>query len=259
MRVLLVNDDGIDAKGMKALVDALSGTVELYISAPVRERSGAAMAVTLGRPVPVEKRIIPGASAAYGVDGTPVDCVKIALGSLLSERPDLLVSGINHGSNLGINVHYSGTVAAVIEGASQGLPGIAVSVPRHGPADFEAAARFLSRIVEMISSDPLPAGIILNINFPIAGEGLPRGVRLTKQCPAGIIESHKRVLCDDGREGYILRGKVDCVGTGTQMDNSAIMAGYVSITPLTMDLTDTSAFEIGYRYRFDSLISDSNK
>ncbi len=258
MRILLVNDDGIDAVGMKVLVDALAGAGELHIAAPVAERSGAAMAVTLGRLVMVEERDFEGVESAYAVDGTPVDCVKIALRSLLSDKPDLLISGINHGSNLGINVHYSGTVAAAIEGASQGIPGIAVSVPRHGPSDFKGAAKFVARMVEKIKERPLPAAAILNINFPVVDKSPPRGVRLTRQCPAGIAESHAVEKNDEGGRGFRLYGKIDCVGTGDRMDNTAVKAGYISITPLTVDLTDNNAFAATELYRFDNLIPEAD-
>jgi len=258
MRILLVNDDGIDAGGIKAQVNALKGKGELHVVAPIIEQSGAAMAVTLGRPIMVEERDFEGAASAYAVDGTPVDCVKLALNSLFSEKPDLIISGINHGSNLGINVHYSGTVAAVIEGASQGVPGIAVSVPRHGPADFPYAAQFIARMVERTGTRPFPVGTILNINFPIAGKGFPRGVRLTRQCPAGITESHEMKKDSEGRKVFRLIGKVSCVGTSAKMDNSAIKAGYISITPLTIDLTDDGGFAVTEFYRFDNFILEAN-
>ncbi len=175
MRFLLTNDDGIGAEGLRALVPALAVHGEVIVIAPLENQSGVARKITLSRPLAVDEVAVPGATAAFAVDGTPVDCVRLGAHGLAGPPPDVIVSGANHGLNLGDDVTYSGTVAAAFEGHLLGLPAIAVS--QQSPAgelgfaggvafDFAHAARFVERLVGALADGGLPAGLLLSVNVP---------------------------------------------------------------------------------------------
>jgi 5'-nucleotidase len=252
MRVLLTNDDGIDAEGLQTLrrellkVDGL----ELAVIAPDSNRSATARSITIRRPLWVEEIDFGDGTVGYATDGTPVDCVRFAtLGLIEGFEADLIVSGINHGSNLGDDITYSGTVAAALEGIVLGLPAIAVSQQskaremdfRLGEAfDFTTAARFVAAIVDRIEEVPLPEGTLLNINVPAGDVGGVEVARLGRR-----IYRDKLALKDtDGsRRQFTIYGDApdhqDVDGT----DLSAVAAGRIAVTPLHFDLTDTPGIE----------------
>ena len=253
MRVLLTNDDGIGAEGLQALRRALLRVrgVELAVIAPDANQSATARSITIRRPIWVEEVDFGDGTIGYAADGTPVDCVRFAtLGLVQGFEADLVVSGINHGSNLGDDITYSGTVAAALEGVVLGLPAIAVSQQsaaremdfRLGDAfDFEAAASFTARIVEEIANVPLPQGTLLNINVPageIAGVEVSRLGKRVYEDELSLVDED-----DGGRRRYRIYGAVadreDVPGT----DLSAVAAGRIAVTPLHFDLTDEPGIE----------------
>jgi 5'/3'-nucleotidase len=229
-RLLLTNDDGIDAPGLRALEDALDPLGEITVVAPDGERSGSSQSLTLHSPLRV-RRID---DRHYSVGGTPTDAVILALYQVMPEKPDLVVAGINPGANLGENLIYSGTVAAAQEAALHGVPAIAVSLASRQSGDFSAAASFAHEIANKVLNEGLPAGIALNINVP-AGE--LRGVRLTRQSQKISQNLVHKNEDPRGRPIFWLdetleRGKVE-----VESDYSAIFDHQISITPLEVDRT----------------------
>jgi len=231
--LLLTNDDGYRAAGLRALAEELKGFAAVQIVAPSWERSGAAQSLTLRQPI-VCHRI---AENEWAVDGTPADCVIVGLHKLLREKPDLLISGINHGANLGENVYYSGTVGAAREGVIHHVPGLAVSLcSKRLNADFAPTARLARQAAELILKESLPEQVLLNINVPDNWNG---GVKFTRQS--------KKITRTVLREGEDPRGKpyfwlseqrIDRdKDLDADSDYAAIFAGEVSITPLHLDPT----------------------
>ncbi len=252
VRVLLTNDDGIEAEGLQALRRALVRVpgVELAVIAPDGNRSAMARSITTRRPLWVEEIPFGDGTVGFATDGTPVDCVRLAaLGLIEGFTADLIVSGINHGSNLGDDITYSGTVAAALEGILLGIPGVAVSQQSHAREmdfrlgdrfDFEAGAAFAARVVEEIEDVPLPAGTLLNVNVP-AGE-----IDGVEVCRLG-----KRIYRDElsmvdersGRRQYRIYGDQPDYHDEPGTDLSAVAGGRIAVTPIHMDLTDRPGLE----------------
>lgn len=239
MRILLSNDDGIYAPGLRVMAEALTAHGDLTVVAPDRNRSGASNSLTLSRPLRVTEHD-PG---WYSVDGTPTDCVHLALTGLLEEKPDVVVSGINAGANLGDDTLYSGTVAAAMEGRFMGLPAIAVSNVAFKPQHYEAAAQVVCKILDDLPNHPLPAGSILNINVPDLPYDKLAGVEVTRLGYRHIAEDVVRDTDPRGRPLYWI-GPAGCeqdAGVGT--DFYAINNGKASVTPLQTDLTNHHALQ----------------
>ena len=264
MKVLLTNDDGIEAEGLQALRRALLAVdgVELAVVAPDGNRSAVARSITTRRPLWVEEVDFGDGTTGFATDGTPVDCVRFArLGLIDGFEADLVVSGINHGSNLGDDITYSGTVAAAFEAIILGLPGIAVSQQsqareldfRMGRSfDFDAAAAFIARIVEEIERLPLPAGTLLNVNVP-AGE--PDGVEVTHL--GKRIYRDELLLVgkgDNGRRRYRIYGDDPGFHQEEGTDLAATAAGRISVTPIHFDLTDRAGMETLRGYDLTGLL-----
>lgn len=269
MRVLLTNDDGIAAEGLQALrrellkVDGL----ELAVIAPDSNRSATARSITIRRPLWVEEVDFGDGTVGYATDGTPVDCVRFAtLGLIDGFQADLIVSGINHGSNLGDDITYSGTVAAALEGIVLGLPAIAVSQQstaremdfRLGDDfDFSTAARFTAAIVDQIDEVPLPDGTLLNVNVPAGEIGGVDVARLGKR----IYRDELSLLESDGpaRRQYRIYGDVPSHTDEDGTDLSAVAAGRIAVTPLHFDLTDTPGIETLGRYDLARLLAPAEE
>ncbi len=253
MRVLLTNDDGIRAPGLQALRRALLEVpyLELAVIAPDSNRSATARSITTRRPIWVQELDFGDGTTGYATDGTPVDCVRFArLGLVEGFEADLVVSGINHGANLGDDITYSGTVAAALEGVVLGLPAIAVSQQsgareldfRVGDAfDFETAARFTARVVEQLDEHPLPEGTLLNVNVP-AGE--PDGVEVTS-LGKRIYRDELALEAegDDGRRLYRIYGEDPGYHPEDGTDLHAVAEGRVAVTPIHFDLTDRDGLD----------------
>jgi 5'-nucleotidase len=265
LRVLLTNDDGIDAEGLQALRRALQGLedVELAVIAPDGNRSAMARSITTRRPLWVQEVDFDDGTVGYATDGTPVDCVRLArLGLVEGFTAELVVSGINHGSNLGDDITYSGTVAAALEAIVLGLPGIAVSQQsiaqeldfRAGSGfDFGVAASFTARLVGELESVPLPAGTLLNVNVPGCD---PKGVEVTRL--GKRVYSDELALVDEetaGRRLYRIYGDVSSEAGETGTDIDAVANGRVAVTPIHFDLTDREGLSALQRYDLARLIA----
>ena len=252
MKVLLTNDDGIEAEGLQELRRALLRVpdIELVVIAPDGNRSAMARSITTRRPLWVEQVDFGDGTHGFATDGTPVDCVRLAtLGLVEGFEADLIVSGINHGTNLGDDITYSGTVAAAFEGILLGLPAIAVSQqssarttdfrPNH-LFEFGPAAQFVARLVEEIDDVPLPAGTLLNINCPPGDAERVEIARLGKRI---YRDELKHIGSGDGRTQYWIYGRDPGFHEEPGTDFAAISDGHIAVTPLHFDLTDTSGMD----------------
>ena len=240
MHFLISNDDGIDARGIQVLADRLRSLGQVTIVAPDQNRSGASNSLTLDAPV----RIREITDGCFRVNGTPSDCVHIALTGLLGEDPDIVVSGINSGANLGDDVIYSGTVAAAMEGRFLGLPAIAVSlVFEEKPEHYATAAIAVALLVERLRMDPLPADTILNMNVPDLPWEAIRGFEVTRLGHRHRAEPVIRMMDPRGTPMYWIgpAGPGQDAGPGTDFD--AVRRGFISITPIHVDLTRYQALE----------------
>ena len=233
MRILISNDDGYQAPGIRALAAALSAHGEVTVVAPDRDRSGASNSLTLDSPI----RAVTLPDGFIGVDGTPTDCVHLAITGLLEDEPDIVISGINAGANMGDDVLYSGTVAAAMEGRFLGLPAIAVSTASHRPQHYETAARVACELLLRLCRDPLPADTILNVNVPDLPYEELAGFEATRLGHRHKAEPVIRAQDPRGRAIYWVgpAGAEQDAGPGT--DFHAVRKGYVSITPIQVDLT----------------------
>lgn len=239
MRILLTNDDGIMAPGIQALWRELADIGEVTVVAPDTERSATSQAITVHHPIRVDNHCIDDPPlCAWRVGGTPTDCVKIAVEALLEHKPDLVVSGINQGPNLGTDVLYSGTVSAAIEGALHGIPSVAVSLNTWRPADFGPAARFTRKLVTTMAAKSLPPNTLLNVNVPALAEEQVAGVEITR---LGVIEyenTFERRQDPRGRIYYWMGGSIVDAANEDGTDVAALKKGKISVTPIHFDLTN---------------------
>ena len=230
-RILVTNDDGIYSEGIRKLADALRPAGEVIVVAPDREQSAASHALTLNRPL----RMIKLQENEYIVDGTPTDCVNLAVLNLLKDkRPDIVVSGINFGPNLGDDVTYSGTISAAFEGALLNIPSIALSALVGSGFSFDASAQFAADLTRIVLERPKDPSIILNVNFPV---GQFKGVKVTKLGKRVYSEGVIERLDPRGRKYYWIGGDPPTWHEGTGTDFEAIQGGFIAITPLHLDLT----------------------
>ena len=243
--ILVSNDDGIHSEGIKALARALKRVGEVFIVAPDRERSAASHSLTLHRPLRVEK-IGPN---AYAIDGTPTDCINLAVNGILKKRPDLVVSGINKGGNLGDDVTYSGTVSAAMEGTLLGIPSFAislVSISREN-FDFKNAARFAARLARFILKNRLPKDTLLNINVPDVDE--IKGYRITKQGKRLYGDAIVEKVDPRGKKYYWIGGDILKWEGGEDTDFKAITNNFISITPVHLDMTNYASFKELHKWK----------
>jgi len=233
MKILVSNDDGYLATGINVLTDALERVADVVVVAPDRNRSAASSSLTLHTPL----RVMEAAKNRYKVDGTPSDCVHLALTGFLDHEPDLVVSGINHGANLGDDVIYSGTVAAALEGRFLGLPTIAVSLVGQNLKYFDTAARVASELVQKIDRAGLAPDVVLNLNVPNRPYDELQGIQATR---LGFRHKSEQILKDSdpyGRPIYWVGPAGDGQDAGEGTDFHAIEQGFASVTPLRVDLT----------------------
>lgn len=240
MRILVANDDGYLAPGLAALADRMRSLGEVFVIAPESNHSGASNSLTLTRPLSVREA----SNGFFYVNGTPTDCVHIAMTGLLQQRPDLVVSGINNGQNMGDDTIYSGTVAAAMEGYLFGVPAIAFSQVEKGHAHLDAAAQVAAEFVMRFIRDPLPSPILLNVNIPNRPLSDLRGLRVTRLGKRHQSEPVIRATDPHGSPIYWIgpAGVAKDAGPGT--DFHAVENGYVSITPLQIDLTHCGQIEV---------------
>ncbi len=239
VNILLTNDDGILAPGLAAMHRELTGLGTVSVVAPASPQSAAAHGITVPGPIAVRRVHVGEQFFGYGVDGRPADCVKIAVTTLLDRKPDLVVSGINDGANVSINVLYSGTVAAAAGGALLGVPSVAVSLERGPEMDFERAAVIAREVIERLLRSPLMASAVplLNLNIPALGSGVPKGVRVVRQSTQTMEDRYIRHEGPDGRSYFWLVGEFSETTHQAATDLEALREGYVALTPLHFDLT----------------------
>ncbi|SRR5258706_7747318 len=237
-RILLTNDDGYHAGGIVALEEGLSEIGDVYVVAPETEQSGASHSLTLSRPLRIRQR----SARHWTVDGTPTDCVTLALNQILSadERPHICCSGINHGANLGDDATYSGTVAGALESTILGVPGLAFSLAVYHNQDFTESVKVAKEITQKALADGLPIWTLLNVNVP---KGVPAGIRITKQGfkdARPVITEH---IDPRGKHYYWIGEIREGFRAAGGTDFEAIDAGYVSVTPMRSDLTSHSGLK----------------
>lgn len=240
MRILLTNDDGVYSPGIKVLAESLHDMAELYVVAPDRERSGTGHGITVFSPLMVETlEGFDGVQKAWVVDGTPADCVKLAISALMSEPPDLVISGINRGSNMGSDVLYSGTVSAAIEGLIMGVPSMAVSLNsfKHN-ADYTFAGGFTRRLCNQLIKDGIDKELLLNVNLPALPREAIKGIRITKLGSRRYENLFEERKDPRGKTYYWMGGDIIEEAQEKDSDVAAVNEAYVSITPIHFDLTD---------------------
>lgn len=237
MNILLTNDDGIQAPALRVLGQELEALGQVTIVVPDRDQSATSHSLTLSRPLRIHRH----ADGVVSVDGTPTDCVLIAFHGLLDVRPDVVVSGINHGPNMGEDVFYSGTVAAAIEGSMQGVPAIAASLATREATDFVEPARFVRRLVEALAARGLEGHPVLNVNLPHRPWSEVQGVRLTRLGTRVYSDTLIEKVDPRGRAYYWIGGQDPVWESHEGTDFHAVEHGHISVTPLSLDLTDYRA------------------
>ena len=242
MRILLTNDDGINAPGLAALRGAVEGLGEATTVAPDTERSGVAHSITVVQPLRIRRIFHGDRFFGYGINGAPADCVKLGCREILGQPPDLLLSGINLGANAAINILYSGTVAAAIEGALLGIPSVAFSLADIDQPDFEAAARIVREVLDRVLEDGLPPRTLLNVNIPGVPRSQIRGIRVTRQSRTQYNDAYEKRIDPAGHSYYWITGDMTRdFEQEADSDLRALKDGYVSVTPLQYDLTNYGA------------------
>jgi 5'-nucleotidase len=254
--ILLTNDDGIYAEGLLAMHRVLSHKHRVSVVAPDRERSAVGHGITLAQPIRVVQVSVNGGAKGWAVSGTPADCIKLAVIELMDQRPDLVISGINPGANVGVNLSYSGTVAAAKEAAMYGIKSLAVSIQGDAQLHYDSAARFAAHVAPMVVANGLPVGTFLNINVPNLPAEQTAGVRVSRQ--AGDLYNEYFEKRQDPRDRtYYWQGSESYPNFSHQnTDGAALKDNYISITPVRCDMTDYRAlehiknwdFENGYRH-----------
>ena len=259
MRILLTNDDGIHAAGLRALYEALKPEHQVYIAAPESEMSAVGHAITLSSPIMVQDVQRDGVFFGYAVKGTPADCVKLAVQELLDTPPDMVLSGINVGANVGVNILYSGTVSAATEGAFLGIRSAAISLVATEDPDFRFAARFSREIVRFINASDLKDGTALNVNIPALPPEKIRGICLTRQGTSRFMERFERRTDPRGRVYYWLMGEKFVENGNPHNDSVALSRDMITITPIHYDLTCETELERLNRFDLPAISFDSQE
>ena len=240
MRILLSNDDGYFAPGLAALAEALAKIAEIVVVAPERDRSGASNSLTLDRPLIVRKSHL----GFFYINGTPTDCVHLAVTGLLDTLPDMIVSGINHGANMGDDTIYSGTVAAATEGFLLGIPSLAVSLAKRSDGNYLTAARVAADLVSRYQEQPLGPPVLLNVNVPDVAYDKLRGFEVTRLGRRHKAEPVIKSTNPRGELVYWVGAAGDAQDAGDGTDFHAVAEGFVSVTPLQIDLTQYAQMDL---------------
>lgn len=253
LHILVSNDDGIDAPGIYALVQEMKKIGTVTVVAPDKQQSAVGHAITMNYPLRVKEFKKNGKFFGYAVQGTPADCVKLAVRAILKHEPDLVVSGVNHGSNTAISIIYSGTVSAATEGTILGIPSIAVSLTTYAPADFKYPAQIARKLALLVAKKGLPPGTLLNVNVPPLKPKEIQGILITRQGKAVWNDTFDHRRDPNNREYYWLTGGLEAVDTELEFDEAAVRGRYISITPIHYDLTDYKMFEAMKRWGIEKL------
>ena len=249
MKILLSNDDGILANGIRALIEALAAKHEVYVVAPDRERSAAGHSLTLHTPLRVEE-VDPkyGAKRCWMTTGTPGDCVKLAINAILAdnEKPDLVISGINHGPNLGADILYSGTVSCAMEGAMMGYPSIATSLAsmRTDYEDFKVTAEFIAEFIDKLDTYKIPPKTILNINVPGLEKDDIAGIAVTELGRRMFTDEYEKRIDPRGKVYYWMAGELITEPEDATTDISAVRNNKISVTPITYEMTRVNIMKV---------------
>ncbi len=239
--ILVSNDDGIFSNGIKALAEVASEFGEVAVVAPDRQQSAVGHSITINEPLRAVPFKLESGLMGSAINGTPADCIKLAHDQLLDRKPDLVLSGINHGSNAGINIIYSGTVSAATEGTILGYPSIAVSCVEFGEdADLTGCMEAARRAISFVFKNGLPAGITLNVNAPA---GPFRGIKWTKQADTRYTDEFEPRVDPHNRPYYWITGRLEILDQGEDLDVNVLNTGYASITPIQYDLTAYRVFK----------------
>lgn len=240
MKILLTNDDGIEAPGLEALRRELEREHECLVAAPASEKSASSHSISLGQKLIIKEY----SCRRFAIHGTPADCVKFALSEIRDFRPDLLISGINPGPNTGVSVYYSGTISAAREGLINQIPAMAVSVRSKTlieVPEFAQAASFVRQLVEGYEGAVFPRDILLNVNVPVLPDAEIRGIKISRQAASRFIEEFIRETSIDGHRTYRLAGEIEVSDPDGTTDEEVLSQGFISVTPLKLDLTDYTA------------------
>ncbi len=243
LKILVTNDDGIDSAGIAALKKSLSKIAEVTVVAPRQEQSAVGHGITMQIPLRVQEYYIDGTFFGYAVDGTPADCIKMGMRNIMKETPDLVVSGINHGSNTAINIIYSGTVSGAREAAIMDVPSIAISVTNHRVKDFSYAAEIAKMLALQINEHGLALGTLLNVNVPDVPEDKIAGILVTKQGKSKWDDIYEKRVDPYGKDYYWLTGSMMEVDKELEFDQVAIKNNFVAVTPIHFDLTDYETYD----------------
>lgn len=237
--ILVTNDDGITASGIRTLIEVMNTIGDVVVVAPDSPQSAMGHAITVNSTLFVEKvKVDEGIQLEYSCSGTPADCVKLAVNQILKRKPDLCVSGINHGSNSSINVIYSGTMSAAIEAGIEGVPAIGFSLLDYSwNANFEATKSYVKSIAENVLKEGLPKDVVLNVNIPNLSKQELKGIKICRQARANWEEEFDKRTNPQGREYYWLTGKFVNLDHGEDTDEWALKNGYISVVPVQFDLT----------------------
>lgn len=243
MNILLTNDDGIHAPGLEALVKNMPKDIHFVVAAPANERSAASHSITLGQKLRVEEYRQKGV-LLFAVHGTPADCVKFALSGIEGFVPDLIISGINQGANTGVSVYYSGTISAAREGFINGVPSMAVSLAGRTFCNFKVSVDIVHSLIARYKTCGFPCSVMLNINIPpLAYENI-KGIKITKQARSRFIEEFVPQEAHAGKKVFMLTGTIQVYDTDGTSDEEALSEGFISVTPLKLDLTDHEAIPL---------------
>jgi 5'-nucleotidase len=251
--ILVSNDDGVDAPGIYALVQELKKIGDVIVVAPDKQQSAVGHAITMNFPLRAKEVKKDGVFFGFAVEGTPADSVKLAVKALLKKKPDLVVSGVNHGANTAISIIYSGTVSAATEGTILGIPSIAVSLTTYGPPDFRYAAKFARKLAQLVLKKGLPEGTLLNVNVPAVPEKEIKGVRVTRQSRAVWNDTFDIRRDPTNKEYYWLTGELEADVDGSESDQASVQDDYVSVTPIHYDLTDYKMLDTMKKWNVESL------
>lgn len=242
-KILVSNDDGIYSEGIIALREAMQEIGDVFVYAPHKQQSAVGHAITTHLPLRVNPYFMNGDFFGYAVTGTPADCVKLAVTTHMKEKPDLIVSGINHGSNAAINVIYSGTVSAATEGTILGIPSIAFSLATYVDFDFTYSKKVAKIIASAVLKNGLPPGVLLNVNIPPVPEDQIKGIKISKQGRSRWNDYFEKRVDPQEREYFWLTGTMNSIEDDEGSDIVALQNNYVSITPIQFDLTDYKFLE----------------
>ncbi len=251
MNILLTNDDGIYFEGLWALYQRFSEHHKITVIAPDRERSAVGHGITLNDPIRAVHVVVNGGYSGYAVSGTPADCVKLGMLELLDSKPDMVIAGINPGANVGININYSGTVAAAKEAALYGVAAMAVSMQGHQTNHYDDAARFILKLTEKVFAKALPPGTFLNVNLPNKTIKSTAGIRMSQQGLPRPFEYFDRRLDPRNRTYYWQGSETQQFEKNPDIDGTALEGDFITITPIKCDMTDYNVLEELKKWEFD--------